>query len=340
MHQWMRQLFDRQRMARADLLIQLIETGLQGDRSRLRMVSESIIAEERSKGHTVLADKLEALLQSRTGAETPKTNGPILIDQRVDNLIREVVPQRRIEDLIMPAAVQQIVADLVREHHRRDLLRSYNLEPRNRILLIGPPGNGKTSLAEAVAEAMMLPLLVVRYDSVIGTYLGETANRLRRLFDYVSTRQSVLFFDEFETLGKERGDTHETGEIKRVVSSLLLQIDGLPSHVVAIAATNHPELLDRAAWRRFQVRMELPQPTQAGLTAWFDAFSNRIGVPLEYASATLAKRLSGSSFAEAEEFGITVFRQYVLEKPNANMKTIVLRALSQWAARSAKSKKP
>ena len=90
----------------------------------------------------------------------------------------------------------------------------------------------------------MVPLLVVRYESIVGTYLGETAVRIRKLFEYAATRKCVLFFDEFETLGKERGDTHETGEIKRVVSSLLLQIDNLPSHVVVIGATNHAELLD------------------------------------------------------------------------------------------------
>lgn len=324
-------------MARADLLIRLIQSGLLGDRTRVRKVVESIIAEERSKRHTVLAEKLEGLLQTPT-PEPPRSNGPLMVNHRVENLVREMVPQRKIEDLILPPAVQQITRDLVNEHHRRDLLRSYNLEPRNRVLLLGPPGNGKTSLAEAIAEAMMLPFFVVRYDSVVGTYLGETANRLRHLIDYASTRNCVLFFDEFETLGKERGDTHETGEIKRVVSSLLMQIDALPSHVIVVGATNHPELLDRAAWRRFQIRMELPQPTQASLAAWFDAFTKRIDMPLGYASSTLAKRLGGTSFAEAEEFGMTVFRQYVLEQPDAKMKSIVSRALKQWPARSARTK--
>lgn len=102
-------------------------------------------------------------------------------------------------------------------------------EPSNNLLLIGDSGNGKTSLAEAIAEALMMPLLTVRYENIIGLYLGETASRLSKLFEYVHTIECVLFFDEFETLGKERGDIHETGEIKRVVSSLLLQIDALPS---------------------------------------------------------------------------------------------------------------
>lgn len=117
--------------------------------------------------------------------------------------------------------------------------RSYGLEPRHRLLLVGPPGNGKTSLAEGIAEALMLPFLVVRYEGIIGSYLGETASRVARLFDYVRTRQCVLFLDEFDTLGKERGDPQETGEIKRVVSSLLLQLDNLPSHVLVVTATNH-----------------------------------------------------------------------------------------------------
>jgi SpoVK/Ycf46/Vps4 family AAA+-type ATPase len=230
----------------------------------------------------------------------------------------------------------QICQSFVQEHHRTDLLRSYNIEPRNRVLLIGPPGNGKTSLAEALAEALLVPLFVVRYESVVGTYLGETAVRLRKIFEYASTRKCVLFFDEFETLGKERGDLHETGEIKRVVSSLLLQIDSLPSHVVVIGATNHAELLDRAVWRRFQVRMNLPQPTRSCLTEWFERYERRIHTSLGYSPATLAKRLLGSNFAEVEEFGITVFRQYVLEQPGADMKDIVSRTLQQWASRSAK----
>lgn len=109
------------------------------------------------------------------------------------------------------------------------MLRSHGLEPRHRILLAGPPGNGKTSLAEAIAEALSIPLLAVRYEFVIGSFLGETARRLRRVFDFARTTPCVLFFDEFDVVGKERGDIHETGEIKRVVSSLLLQMDDLPS---------------------------------------------------------------------------------------------------------------
>ncbi|MBQ7609014.1 MAG: AAA family ATPase [Desulfovibrionaceae bacterium] len=168
----------------------------------------------------------------------------------------------------------------------------------------------------------------------MGTYLGETAVRLKKLFEYASTQKCVLFFDEFETLGKERGDIHETGEIKRVVSSLLMQIDTLPSHVLVIGATNHAELLDRAVWRRFQIRMTLPSPTRALLAEWFEKFERRIQISLGYAPDNLAKLLVGSNFAEIEEFGTSVIRQYVLEQPGGNMKNIVSQTLQSWSAQS------
>ena len=320
-------------MARADLLIRLVRSGMRGDKANFRKIVEAIIADERAKQHKVLADKLEDAL-SVAQTEYAKTGVGAVLDPLFGNLFHEVVPHRTMADLILPDEVLQVCQAVIQEQHRADLLRSYNLEPRSRMLLIGPPGNGKTSLAEAVAEALMVPMFIVRYENVIGTYLGETAVRLKKLFEYVSTRKCVLFFDEFETLGKERGDLHETGEIKRVVSSLLLQIDNLPSHVMIIGATNHAELLDRAVWRRFQVRMTIPKPNQAHLTEWFQKFERRIHVSLGYAPSTLAKRLSDSNFAEVEEFGETVLRQYVLEQPNANMKNIVSQALRNWRARS------
>lgn len=324
-------------MARADLLTDLVRFGMTGDKTKFRRVVEAIIAEERAKNHTVLAKRLEELLQS-VPANKPISNGNAVLDQRVSNLFHEIMPERTFDDLILPKEVREISEEVVQEHQRVDLLRSYNLEPSNRLLLIGPPGNGKTSLAEAFAYALMVPLFVVRYESVVGTYLGETAVRLHRLLEHARTRKCVLFFDEFETLGKERGDRHETGEIKRVVSSLLMQIDTLPSHVFVIGATNHSELLDRAVWRRFQVRMMLPEPTITRLAEWFAKFECRIKVQLGYAPETLAKKLYPLNFAEAEEFGARIFRQYVLEQPNSDMKKIIDRTFKNWAARSVKTK--
>ncbi|MCD6170124.1 MAG: AAA family ATPase, partial [Candidatus Latescibacteria bacterium] len=162
---------------------------------------------------------------------------------------------------------------------------------------------------------------------------GETAVRLSRLFEQVRSRHCVLFFDEFDVVGKERGDIHETGEIKRVVSSLLLQIDDLPSHVVVVTATNHPELLDRAVWRRFQLRLHLPPPSLALAQEWFRRLEQRMDTKLGYSPVTLAKKLKGLSFSELEQFGLDVYRQYVLRLPDADLRNIVSGCLKQWQHR-------
>ncbi|MDA2911690.1 ATP-binding protein [Nitrospiraceae bacterium AH_259_D15_M11_P09] len=317
-------------MARADLLMNIVRAGRRGDQALFRKSVEALIAEERAKQHYVLADRLEENLRTNG---SPSLEGPTFSDERMQNLLVDITPTRKLEDLLLPELVKMSCQELIEEHHRCELLRSHNLEPRSRVLLVGPPGNGKTSLAEALSEALMVPLLVVRYEGVIGSYLGETANRLRKLFDHVRTRRCVLFFDEFETLGKERGDIHETGEIKRVVSSLLLQMDALPSHVLVITASNHPELLDRAVWRRFQLRLLLPYPKGKQLTEWFRRFEKRIGEPLGYTPGYLADALAGLSFAEVEDFCTDIHRCRVLAQPQGDLKKIIHQRMKQWQAR-------
>lgn len=306
-------------MARADLLVDLIEYGLQQDETDFRRTVQAVSAEERAKQHEVLAHRIDELLVrypegSGRAQRNQRAHGTVLYRNQAvpEGLFHEKVPQIRMDQLQLPEKVKRSCQDVISEQMRAELLRSYGVEPRNKILLMGPPGNGKTSLAEAIATALMVPLITVRYDTLIGAYLGETASRLARLFDYVSTRQCVLFFDEFDTIGKERGDQHETGEIKRVVSSLLLQIDALPSYVVAIAATNHDQLLDQAVWRRFQVKLELPRPTDADLEMWFATFERRAKFSFGVPPRKLASLMSGVSYAEAEEFALSVFRKYIL----------------------------
>ena len=324
-------------MARSDLLLSLVKAGAAGDDGLFRKTVEAVIAEERAKNHGVLAERLDSALR-----QTRKRNGQALIHSgglrtvdTAEGLYEEIVPRLAFDDLVLANDVRRTCDELVEEHHRVDVLRAHGIEPRHRVLLSGPPGNGKTSLAEALADALLAPLLRVRYDALIGSYLGETATRLRRLFEAARTRRCVLFFDEFDAVSKERGDTREAGEIKRVVNSLLLALDDLPSHVLLVTATNHADLLDRAVWRRFQVRLDLPVPTKAQREAFLSAAAKRVsGMTAGLSPRTLAGKLEGTSFSELEDFVVDVARRTVLAQPDADVKTIVRERLRDWERRA------
>ncbi|SOE67481.1 ATPase family associated with various cellular activities (AAA) [Burkholderia sp. D7] len=179
-------------MARADLIVNLVRAGTQGDQKLFRSTVEALAAEERAKRHTQLADKLEENLRA---AVTPQRATEVVrsFDGGHGGLLYEIVPRRPLDAMLLPQDVEGAVRELIEEQHRRDLLRSYGLEPRHRVLLSGPPGNGKTTLAEAIAYELMVPLFVVRYEAVVGSFLGETSGRLKRLFDFARTHNCVLF---------------------------------------------------------------------------------------------------------------------------------------------------
>ena len=321
-------------MAQADLLVDLIKSGSNGDQLAFRKIAETLIQEEKAKGHRILADRLVKSLQPSTigMGRGPAPTQNVSNGQHKD-LIYEITPERTLDSLVLPDKIREQIKEVVEEQHRAELLHAHNLRARNRVLLAGPPGNGKTTLAEVLAYELMFPLFVVRYEALVGSYLGETSSRLKHLMDYAKTQRCVLFFDEFETLGKERGDTHETGEIKRVVSSLLLQIDDLPDYVVVVAASNHPELLDRAVWRRFQLRIELPMPTRLQLTRHIESIGKRCQTNFGYEPETLAKHMLGLNFAEVEEFCLSVVRRAVLDKKSDDAQSITRFKLEQWRDR-------
>lgn len=325
-------------MARADLLLNLVRAGSEGDQVGLRRAVEAMVAEERAKHHPALASRLEAAL--KTGASQgrlPNTLGPT--EERARQYVVELQPRRALSSVVLSDTVASQIAELVEEQHRTELLRSYGLEPRHRVLLFGPPGNGKTSLAEGLAFELSLPLLVVRYETLIGSFLGETSQRLKQVFDFARTRHCVLFFDEFDAVAKERGDVHETGEIKRVVNSLLMQIDDLPTNVLIVVASNHSELLDRAVWRRFQLRLELLQPDSKAIEKWFVGFQDRLRMPFGLPIPFLVKHFSGKSYSELVEFSENVARRMVLASPEANMKKILEKQLQLRTTSTRKRRK-
>jgi SpoVK/Ycf46/Vps4 family AAA+-type ATPase len=317
-------------MARADLLVHLVRSAKERDDAALRRTVESMIAEENDKQHHVLAGRLEEALHL-----PPRTiSAEILATAESPPGFSVVVPERQLDDLVLPEGVRTAVDELIEEQQRTEVLRAYGLEPRHRVLLVGPPGNGKTSLAEAISESLLIPLVVVRYEEVIGSYLGETAARLARVFAFARARRCVLFFDEFDAVAKERGDEHETGEIKRVVSSLLLQVDEVPSHAVVVAASNHPELLDRAVHRRFQLRLELPLPGRSARIGWFERMLEELGEPVGMTTETLARKTTGATFSQLQDLAEDVRRRRVLE-PGMPLKRLFAERLARWREVSA-----
>ena len=318
-------------MARSDLLVSLVRAGASGDRESVRSAAEALAADERAKNHHALADRLQRALA--TVPVTPPALTSVSRDASGRDAILEIEPRKRLDDLLLSLPVRENVRQLTEEHVRADVLRAHGYEPRHRLLLSGPPGNGKTSYAEGIAEALGLPFFLVRYDALIGSYLGETNARLRKLFDYVRTQPCVLLFDEFDAIGKERGDTHETGEIKRVVSFLLMQLDSLPSYVIVVAASNHAELLDRAVWRRFQLRLAFPAPDEGQVEAFLQRVVSSWSARPSANLAQLAARLWPASYAEVLDFCQNVRRRHILGLGEVGIDEALDAEVTLWSSR-------
>jgi len=321
-------------MARSDLLIDLVKAGVLGDKDRIRTAAEAIAADERAKKHQGVADRISRALEAKPNGNGKGSHRGVRVRDGSGGISRHE-PRRSIDSLYLDKEVRSVSDELIEEQRRADVLRAHGLEPRHRILLVGPPGNGKTSLAECFAYELSLPLFTVRYEAVVTSYLGETAQRLRRLFDYVRTEPCVLLFDEFDAIGKERGDIHETGEIKRLVTTLLLQLDDLPSYCVVVGATNHQELLDRAAWRRFEIRLELGAPTKRQLQA---LFADELRQFKDDVPGYTAKRLSSAvelkSYSEAENFFLDINRRWVLSQGTVSLRSVIDDRVRAWHERT------
>lgn len=302
-----------------------------GDRSRTIHDKMTALIQEAHRQTRGEAGSIARSSAATTGARHAG-GGSAMLPEKLQLLLRETHPDRRIADLVLPKDMVRELRELLVEIRETPLLRSHSLEPRHTVLLVGPPGTGKTSLAAALAAELDLPFLTVRYEGLVGSFLGETAGRLQDVVDYASRTPCVLFFDEFDSVGKERSDAQETGEIKRVVSSLLLQMDALPSHCIIVCATNHPELLDRAVWRRFEVRIELPKPGSAELRDWFARTERSFG-SIGMSAQQFIAMFKGETFSEIEAITLDARRKVVLSRGEMTPAAAFEGAIARWERR-------
>ena len=254
---------------RSDQVRELFEAHFQGDDAKVRMIANEVILEEEAKNHRRFADDLRCILDSErndapkriVGSSSIKSSMPIPRDDSKGFPLLEIRHEyHSLNDLILRREVLDELSTIVAENKAQSILASYGLKPRNRLLFYGEPGTGKTLATRVMSTMTNLPLIYVRFDSIISSYLGETATNLRKVFNFIENGRYVVLFDEFDFIAKKRDDPHEHGEIKRVVNNFIQMLDSYNGPSILIAATNHQYLLDSAVWRRFDdaVFFELP----------------------------------------------------------------------------------
>ena len=252
-------------MANGKILRQLIKAGASGDSDAFRRASEAIIQDERQKQHHLLANDLEQMLYGEY-LKPVKQNGrgvlpvPPADKERGLPLLDIRQAHRPLEEMVLPESSQVAIEELLEEHRRADVLRSFGMKPSGKVIFHGPPGCGKTLAAEVIAFELDLPLAIVRLDALVSSFLGETAANLRKVFDFIAEYPMVALFDEFDAIGKERADSGEHGELRRVVNAVLQMMDAYQGKSLILAATNHEQILDSAIWRRFDETIDFPLP--------------------------------------------------------------------------------
>lgn len=278
-------------MANADQLRALIDAYAQGDEQRFVSVAMQVAATEARQGHGKLAEELRAIVDSAKRNRPPGQPVPISRPRgELANLLGVVYPKSRLTDMVLAMELEQQIQRIIREQRHAERILAHGLSPRRKLLLVGPPGTGKTMTASVLAGELGVPLFQVRLDGLITKCMGETAARLRQIFDATGQTRAVYFFDEFDAIGSQRGGSNDVGEIRRVLSSFLQMIEQDQSQSLIVAATNHAELLDHALFRRFDdvLHYELPsgQEIAALLRARLASFA---------AKGVSWKRLSGAA---------------------------------------------
>jgi SpoVK/Ycf46/Vps4 family AAA+-type ATPase len=254
-------------MATADQVKALIRSHAEGDDTRFYAIAMQVAAQAARSGHTRLAQELRHIVdEMRTRADKlgPGRTKPVPVVQprgELAALLTAGYPKTRLVDMALAPEVERRIARVLVEQRERARIREHGFAPLRKLLLIGPPGTGKTLTASVLAGELGLPLFTIQLDGLITKFMGETAAKLRLVFDSIAQTRAVYLFDEFDALGSERVAKNDVGEIRRVLNSFLQFLEQDDSESLILGVTNHPSLLDRALFRRFDAVIEYQLPT-------------------------------------------------------------------------------
>ncbi|WP_440579619.1 AAA family ATPase [Stenotrophomonas maltophilia] len=289
-------------MANAEQLKALVKSHIERDDQHFYSVALQVAAREAKVGHGKLAEELRDMIDAaKARVSRSEAVGKLVPLARprgeLANLLTVSYPRNRLADMVLDVEMAEQLGRIMKEQRHHTLIREHGLSPRRKLLLVGPPGTGKTMTASVLAGELGIPLFSVRLDALITKFMGETASKLRQIFDAINEVRGVYFFDEFDAIGSQRGLANDVGEIRRVLNSFLQMIEHDQSHSLIVAATNHVEILDYALFRRFDDVIEYRLPTapqaQKLIQARLGAFA-----PKPFPVKAITGKAEGLSYAE------------------------------------------
>lgn len=255
-------------MATSDQIKALVRSFSDGDEERFFSIAMQMAAQAARQGHTKFAQELRDLVDQARGRFKDRPGGqrtrPVPLAQprgELAGVLSAAYPKARLSEMALDEAVRSRLERILLEQKHRGRIHEHGFTPIRKLLLVGPPGTGKTMTAAAIAGELAIPLFTIQLHGLITKYLGETAAKLRLIFDAIQEVRGVYLFDEFDALGGKRTARNEVGEIRRVLNSFLQFLEQDASESILVAATNHPRLLDRALFRRFDTVIEYTAPS-------------------------------------------------------------------------------
>ena len=314
-------------MASADQLKALLTSHIEGDDQRFFSVAMQVAAQEAKLGHGKLADELRILIDEAKRRQGVGQPTPISRPRgELANLLSVVYPKVRLSDMILDKSLEQQIQRIIREQRHASRILAHGLSPRRKLLLVGPPGTGKTLTASVLASELGIPLFQVRLDGLITKFMGETAAKLRQIFDATSQTRGIYFFDEFDAIGSQRGLTNDVGEIRRVLNSFLQMIEQDQSHSLIIAATNHADILDHALFRRFDDVLHYDLPDDSHIAALLRSRLSHFAKKRIYWKK-LSESASGLSYAEIAKVAEEVMKEALIQERETITESDVCQAL-------------